>query len=251
MNLLSNAIKFTSQGSVTFDIKIVNSTENNISINFSVTDTGIGISSENQSKIFEAFSQEDNTTATKFGGTGLGTTIAKSIVELCNSKLEINSELGVGSNFFFIADFEICSSIFEDEDEDEDEDVTHNDCRILIAEDNETNQMIIEMILEDLCIENINILENGLVAFEEYKENHNEYDLILMDINMPVMDGLESTANIIKFEKDNNIKHTPIIALTANTIAGDKEKFLASGLDGYLAKPIKEIAVLEILKEFA
>ena len=119
--------------------------------------------------------------------------------------------------------------------------------KILIAEDSETNQMVIEMLLEDLDIENITMVNNGIEAFEEYKTNYDEYNLILMDINMPIMGGIESTSKILDFEKSNNIKHIPIIALTASTAEEEKKEFLENGLDGYLAKPIKEAELVEIL----
>ena len=119
--------------------------------------------------------------------------------------------------------------------------------KILIAEDSETNQMVIEMLLEDLDIENITMVNNGIEAFEEYKTNYDEYNLILMDINMPIMGGIESTLKILDFEKSNNIKHIPIIALTASTAEEEKKDFLGNGLDGYLAKPIKEAELVKIL----
>ena len=249
MNLLSNAIKFTSDGFVIFDIQLIKKDTNQATIKFIIEDTGIGIATEHQKKIFEPFKQEDSTTSIKFGGTGLGTSIAKNIVELHESKLELDSELGSGSRFYFTATFDICGQFFEEEEEEEEEACFENST-ILIAEDNETNQMVIEMLLEDLEIEDIAITNNGLEAFEEYRENYDKYDLILMDVNMPVLDGLGATKKILEFEKSNQIEHTAIIALTANTVAGDRQKFLDSGMDGYLAKPIKEHELIKVLKGF-
>ena len=199
--------------------------------------------------IFEAFAQEDQTTATKFGGTGLGTNIAKNIVELYDGQLEIKSEQGKGSEFFFTIELDIAKIENETEIEDAKLIKSFPNAKILIAEDNHTNQMVIEMLLEDFEIKDIAMVDDGEKAIEEYKNNQ-FYDIIFMDINMPIMGGIESATKIIEQEKENNILHTPIIALTANVMEEDKQKYIDIGFNGYLAKPVDEGELLKILNRY-
>jgi len=251
-NLLSNALKFTKEGEVIFEIRVLNKKDGKIKIRFAIIDTGIGIAKDKQKEIFEPFKQEDQTTATNFGGTGLGLSIVKELVELHNSKLELESNIGLGSEFAFEVEFDLCGkSLEEEEEEEEEEEVNFSNTHVLIAEDNETNQMVIEMLLEDFGIEKITITNDGLECVQEYIKRHKEFDLIFMDINMPKMDGVDATKKILEFEKlDGGLEHTPIVALTANSMAGDREKYLKNGFDEYLAKPIEEYKLLKILKKF-
>ena len=121
---------------------------------------------------------------------------------------------------------------------------------ILSIEDNDINQLVLEMVLEDLGIENITTVENGLQGLEEYKKNYSKYDLILMDINMPIMNGIESTMKIIEFEKENNIPHTPISAITANIANIGETECLDVGMDDYIAKPIAGNSIVDVLEKF-
>jgi CheY-like chemotaxis protein len=248
-NLLSNAVKFTKEGTITFEVDLISKNKENVTIKFNVKDTGIGIAKDKQNLIFEAFAQEDQTTSTKFGGTGLGTNIAKNIVELYDGKLEVKSELGVGSEFYFTITLNICNDKFELNEENKIEIKSFPNAKILVAEDNPTNQMVIEMLLEDFGIEDITLVDDGKDAFESYQNDTTKYDLILMDINMPIMGGIESLENIILFEQENNLQHIPTIALTANAM-DEEQKYQKIGFDGYLAKPVDEADLLKILNKF-
>ena len=359
-NLLSNAIKFTSEyGKIYFKIEVLNQNNETAKIRFSVKDSGIGMTPEQLKIIFNPFSQADSGISRKFGGTGLGLAICFDIVKILGSKIEVVSQIGSGSEFFFTMDFKIKELIDEnskksdisfaicDLSNDEDfikesvknylekigevfdikktPDVKANilfcfggnnlgtnlleykkqnneskivyvgdkdsldelalqnidydidlpiygskiyniiadnsninnsvitkssdtlkfNGKVLVAEDNINNQKLIEVLLKKLGIEPI-IVSNGLEALESYKEN--KYDLILMDINMPIMDGLKATQEIGLLK--NSYYDIPIVALTANSIAGDKEKYLAQGMDDYLSKPIEFDKLTAILDKY-
>ena len=362
-NILSNAIKFTPQnGKVFFDIKLLNIKNHRAKIKFSIKDEGIGISLENQKRIFEPFSQADGSISRKFGGTGLGLAICLNIVKLLGSEIKLESVENKGSTFFFELDFEIqdietidnskfeydfaiCSKIEDPENIKEhlintikhfgrvhegqniekcekidlifcfgDPELyeklsnrkKHFKCKavyvgnidkinnnnimkplmnyfldvpilgskisniikelksneesyeiieeenidkiykgnVLVAEDNSNNQLLIKLILEKFGL-NVTITQNGQIALDEYKKNN--YDLVLMDINMPIMDGLTALKHIREYELTTNT-YTPVVALTANTLKGDKEKFIQSGMDYYLSKPIQNDELINILE---
>ena len=245
-NLLSNAIKFTPMGgTVTLNVEMQNS-----KILFSVKDSGIGISKEYQKIIFEPFTQEDGSTTKKYGGTGLGLSISHKLAEFLGSELKVKSELGEGSEFSFSLDVECL-----DEDETlaftKDEDIIEVDFKnrhILLVEDNKSNQMFMEIILESIgCT--LDIANHGEEAVSMFKQK--SYDLILMDENMPVLNGMEATKRILTIESEKSLAHTPIVALTANAIKGDRERFLNAGMDEYLTKPLdKEVLIKVLLKTF-
>ncbi|RUM72239.1 MAG: hybrid sensor histidine kinase/response regulator [Sulfurovum sp.] len=375
INLLSNAIKFTSYGGeINLEIKkIQEEGDLNPKIHFSVQDNGIGMTEEQQSRIFEAFSQADVSVTRKYGGTGLGLTISSQFVELMGGKLELESTKDHGTTFYFslpleeiastepsyanaykdltigkyeqeiptkldkyleayfkyfgpsVKHFEsipdlkdlndegLCKSYWIDIDKAkqniidaianidksklivianvtsrakidelgvnsdnvifkpvtltkmksalqsaftespklEEETIPLRtakfDARILVTEDNIINQKLIKRILEEHGID-VDLASNGLEAFEKRKTN--DYDLLFMDIQMPVMDGIEATHEILDYEKDEEVPHTPIVALTANALKGDRERFMAEGMDEYLTKPIETAELLYILNKF-
>lgn len=381
INLLSNAVKFTnSGGSVSVDIRRVEGeTLNRARVRFQVKDNGIGVTSEQRSRIFEAFSQADTSITRKYGGTGLGLTISSRFVELMGSKLDLESEPGSGTTFFFTLEFEEIETLneplkgsfsninavilestskkklqttylkeyldyfgvsyttfheldelkmlerqvnydllFVDNDYTNDEDLLNyassseqlvlvtksyymkkidsmgidifkvlyeplNSTKIrstldsydveaftsrkqkatrrkkfdeknsrfaasvLVAEDNVINQKLIRRTLEDLGME-ITIANNGLEAFE--KRKNGDFDIIFMDIQMPVLDGIEATQEILDFEEDYGQHHIPIIALTANALKGDRERFLAAGMDEYTTKPLVRSEIISLLNNF-
>ncbi|MEA2029808.1 MAG: ATP-binding protein [Campylobacterota bacterium] len=366
VNLMSNAIKFTPlDGNVNVSIEIVEHFDDELDVKFVVKDSGIGISPEQQGKIFEAFSQEDSGTNRQYGGTGLGLTISNKLVGLMGSKLELESKKNHGSSFFFTLKMKsvlarttsqefnnlhalyylpnsqeittddetiekylqalssqsgICRNYNEVVDSKIDilfvkysaieleelkrllelnikvvllttvyskEEINkHNldlfkmlytpinfskikssfmllkgeeqikpqeeverfkDLKILVAEDNTMNQKLIKRVLEDMGIE-VTIVKNGEEAFKE--RTIGTYDMILMDIQMPIMSGVESTHAILKYEKENNLPHIPIVALTANALKGDREKYLAEGMDDYTTKPIQIHRVQEMLHSY-
>ncbi len=381
INLLSNAVKFTnSGGSISVDIRrVAGETLNRARVRFQVKDNGIGVTSEQKSRIFEAFSQADTSITRKYGGTGLGLTISSRFVELMGSKLDLESEPGSGTTFFFTLEFEEIETLneplkgsfsninavilesaskkklqttylkeyldyfgvsyttfheheelkmlerqvnydllFIDNDYTNDEDIISyassseqlvlitksyymkkidsmgidifkvlyeplNSTKIrttldsydveafttrkqkatrrkkfdekssrfaasvLVAEDNVINQKLIRRTLEDLGME-ITIANNGLEAFE--KRKNGEFDIIFMDIQMPVLDGIEATQEILDFEEDYGQHHIPIIALTANALKGDRERFLAAGMDEYTTKPLVRAEIISLLNNF-
>jgi len=240
INLISNAIKFTSEG----EINIIISKHNDDRIRFEVKDTGIGLSQEQQKNLFKSFSQADETTTRKYGGTGLGLIISKQLIELMDGKIWIESQEGVGSSFIFeleLREVEFTDNVLEDK-------ATINTSlfknqKILLVEDNKTNQLVILGLLDELEFD-IDIANNGLEAVNMHKQDNN-YKLILMDLQMPVMDGYEAT-KIIR-DTDKNI---PIIALTANVMKEDIEKTLSHGMNEHLHKPIDADKLLYVLHHY-
>ena len=381
INLLSNAVKFTSSaGSINVDIRKIATQEEGLTrVRFEVQDSGIGVTSEQKAKIFEAFSQADTSITRKYGGTGLGLTISARFIELMGGQLDLHSEPGEGTTFFFTIDFEeiealgesakgsfssinalilesthktkrqdtylreyldfygVSYTTFKDTDEletlqkqvsydllfsdyeyasEEDLEIyseapeelilltksyfmrkidsmgldifktiyeplnntklksvleSYNnenfkaqkakkekrkkfnadsskfDANVLVAEDNIINQKLIKRTLEELGL-TVDIASNGLEAFQKRKDGN--YDLIFMDIQMPFLDGTEATKEILEYEADYNQPHVPIIALTANALKGDRERFLRAGLDEYTTKPLVRAEILTLLNHF-
>lgn len=381
INLLSNAVKFTNNaGYINVKIKKIESeVVGKTRIQFEVQDSGVGISSEQRSKIFEAFSQADTSITRKYGGTGLGLTISFKFIDLMGGNLDLHSEIGTGTTFFFTLDFEEVETLnesskgsfsnlnalvlknphktkkqetylrryldfynvgyttFKDVNElqtlrkqnvydmifvdyeyttqdkleqfsqlDEalvlltkshfmktidtldidifktiyeplniskikqvlstyndsdfsarkarqakvrkfDEGVNKFDAKVLVAEDNIINQKLIKRTLEDLGLR-VDVASNGLEAFQKRKDSN--FDLIFMDIQMPFLDGMEATGEILDYEEDYNQPHVPIIALTANALKGDRERFLEAGLDEYTTKPLIRAEIISILNMF-
>ena len=378
INLISNAIKFTNtHGTVDVFIEKLSENSNSTTLKFLVKDSGVGITDEQQNKIFEAFSQADSSTSRKFGGTGLGLAISSRLVSIMGGELDIESDVGVGSSFYFTLDFDkqdhetaydmtrhtdltiglvlpeksinrqvdknltlyintlgatlkiyYGNEIFNTADnllpdlllidhkyskrENElsrlvnintkvvlistgnlknevketineiykviykpinfskiskllDESILtyanesnkiksitlkeelFTDTHALIAEDNIINQKLILKILQDFGLE-VSIANNGEEAVALRKQNH--YDIIFMDIQMPIMGGIEATQKILEFEKDNGAKHVPIIALTANALQGDREKYIDAGMDNYTAKPINIEQIKFLIEEY-
>ncbi|PHS33686.1 MAG: hybrid sensor histidine kinase/response regulator [Sulfurovum sp.] len=375
INLLSNAIKFTSYGGEINLIikKIHNEGDLNPKISFSVQDDGIGMTKDQQGRIFEAFSQADVSVTRKYGGTGLGLTISSQFVELMGGELELESAKDHGTTFFFdlpleeiisneinyihsfsdvtigkyeqeiptkldnyledyfkyfgpsikhfesisslkeLTDNDICKNYWIDIDKAKQNilDAIHNldkeklivianvtsrskieelniiqdnviykpvtlskikntlikstsylpqiieealpahatkfDAKVLVTEDNIINQKLIKRILEEHGI-TVELANNGLESFEKRRNNH--YDLLFMDIQMPVMDGIEATHEILDYEEEEEVPHVPIVALTANALKGDRERFLNEGMDEYITKPIETSELLYVLNKF-
>lgn len=248
-NLISNAIKFTSEGGdVTLQIHYC--TDNN-TVKISVIDTGVGIAKENLEKIFEAFSQEDLSTTRKYGGTGLGLSISSHLVKLMGSELKVQSTIDKGSKFYFALPVEICpeESYSSKIENNKANTVASSSLKghVLLVEDNKTNQMLMSIILDDLGI-TYDITNDGAESILSFKAN--KYDVILMDENMPIMNGIEASKQIREIEKENSLTLTPIIAVTANALTGDKEKFLEAGMDDYIPKPYSEEDIVKTLHKY-
>ncbi|MEA3290461.1 MAG: response regulator [Campylobacterota bacterium] len=248
-NLIGNAIKFTpSNGEVKFQI-LLDKDKNNLL--FSIQDSGIGIAPQNHDKVFELFSQAESTTTKKFGGTGLGLSISSKLVEMLGGKISLESDVGKGAKFYFnIPLKEYKKNEIKHKEEKRCDLVTRTkkfDNHILLVEDNKTNQTLMTIILKKLGL-TFDIANDGVEAVRMYKQGN--YDLVLMDENMPNMNGSEASEVIRKYEKESSLRYTPIIALTANAIKGDREKFLKAGMDEYLTKPLDKEKLIKFLSYF-
>ena len=238
INLVNNALKFTSEGGITISVELQEKASKRTNILIKITDTGIGISEEGKQKLFKSFSQTDASTTRKYGGTGLGLSISKRLVELMNGEIGIESEEGKGTTFWFNLAFGTAGNVKTIEVNGKGKDKTKkSSLNILLAEDNPINQRVAMFNLKKMG-HHVDIAENGKLALELFIKN--KYDIILMDIQMPEMDGLDATKQIRFYEKNNHDKGIiPIIAMTANAMRGDKEKFINQGMSGYISKPFK------------
>ena len=244
INLIGNAIKFTSEGDILLKV-LLDQTEqqlNDFKVCFSVKDNGIGMNKEQQGKIFESFSQADSTTTRKYGGTGLGLTICKQLSELMGGGIKVDSEPGNGSTFSFTVKLGLGNPEALDEIKKEKIIDTKNikPLRILLAEDNKMNVKLALTFLKKAG-HSICVAENGQKALDEL--NKGQFDVILMDVEMPEMDGLEATAFIREGRCGVEKKTIPIIAMTAHSLPEYKEKVFEAGMDGFITKPI-DLALL-------
>jgi len=217
-------------------------------LRFTVSDTGVGIASDKLASVFERFTQADSSTTRRFGGSGLGLTISKRLVELMGGRIWVTSEIDKGSVFVFAVPFEVSTAANRPVSAPvgADADAPPPALRILMAEDSPDNCTITLAYLEDMPYQ-IDVAETGLIACEMFKTGH--YDVVLMDRQMPVMDGLTATRTLRAWEKANGRPPTPIIALTASALKGDRETCLAAGCTAYLTKPIKQDALLQAIRD--
>ncbi|TWU20305.1 Autoinducer 2 sensor kinase/phosphatase LuxQ [Novipirellula galeiformis] len=245
VNLLSNAIKFTDRGEINLRVEHQEQSERGVTLLFSITDTGIGIPADRLNRLFQSFSQVDSSINRKYGGSGLGLSICKAIVEKMGGQIGVESREGVGSRFWFTANFRLCeagdlpaldeASLVPKPAMEKKASGT----RILLAEDNKINQLFTREMLSRFGW-NCDVVENGLEVLKALAGK--SYDIVLMDCQMPTMDGFVTTKKIRESEaKKKNGKDTPlvIVALTANAIQGDRERCLNAGMDDYLAKPFE------------
>jgi hypothetical protein len=233
-NLIGNAVKFTSQGSIRVAARLLGRTDENTRVAIDVADSGIGIAPEMQSAIFSAFVQADSSTARRHGGTGLGLTISARLVEMMGGSIRVTSEPGRGSTFSFDVVLKAAAEGSHAPAPAAPAIAPSSPLSVLVAEDNLVNQRLIVRLLERAG-HRITLASNGREVVALYSQGH--YDVILMDVQMPEVDGLQATAQIRALEAAVG-RSVPIIALTAHAMAGDREKFLAAGVDAYLPKPI-------------
>lgn len=237
LNLVNNAVKFTEQGQVRLAVEVIDKSDSDIELAFSVTDTGIGMTEQQQAGLFQAFTQADTSITRNYGGTGLGLAICKQLVELMHGEIGVESKPGQGSRFHFrvrfalgrsdrIAAPELKSPLSPDTIN-----LLHG-VRLLLVEDNEINQQVAEGLLTRAGI-SIRIVHNGQQAVEAVRED--AFDAVLMDMQMPVMDGLEATRLI---RADESFHDLPVIAMTANAMPGDRERCLQAGMNDHIAKPV-------------
>lgn len=273
LNLVSNALKFTEEGAVCVTAHVEEEREEEILLRFTVTDTGIGISDNKKKLLFKNFSQLDDSTTRKYGGTGLGLTISKQLCELMGGTIGVNSSEGVGSEFWFTACFQKCAlrhgEIAEHTTAKNDPSVfieaatpalvpadqnptiandSDNPAPLLIAEDNPINQQVMAGILGKLGFSQIEMAQNGLEVLQ--KLENKRFQLILMDLSMPMMDGLTTTEKIRSQTFSCNANTLPIVALTAHAIKGDREMCLESGMNDYLTKPVNPQELKRILDKW-
>lgn len=258
MNLVENAIKFTQAGGVVVNVVRENEEQGKVVLHFSVADTGIGIDPDKQELIFESFTQADGSTTRRFGGTGLGTTISKHLVEMMGGGIWVESQPGQGSTFHFRIPFKKVQFPHLQEpappspsqgpdagDGQQAEAVPGRPLKILVAEDNAVNQKLILALLERQG-HRVALVSDGRQAVEAVKRE--PFELVLMDVEMPVMSGVEATAAIREYEEEHG-GHLPIVAMTAHALKGDRERFLAAGMDAYLSKPIEITILVSVIRQ--
>ncbi|HEY1195389.1 GAF domain-containing hybrid sensor histidine kinase/response regulator [Flavobacterium sp.] len=239
VNLVGNSLKFTNEGEVTFSVKKIEETEDDYTLKFSVKDTGIGINKDKLTTIFERFTQGEESTTRTYGGTGLGLNIVKQLVELQYGEIHVKSTPNRGSEFFFILKYRKT-----DQTEAAPKLMTKNSLgqlKILLCEDNALNQKLAKSVITNFGFD-LDIAHNGEEGIELLSQNH--YDLILMDLQMPVKDGYQTT-EYIRNEMDSKI---PIIAMTAHSLVGEQERCYKSGMNAYVPKPFKQAVLLKAIK---
>ncbi len=274
LNLLGNAVKFTDKGSVRLEIKPENPDsarpDGGLDLLFAVVDTGVGVPPAQQEMIFEAFAQADPSVTRRYGGTGLGLAITSRLVELMGGRIWIKSEPGQGSTFYFRVHLGIAEpsqagqtdheltkmpgstvSPQKETATDPADDMGHDlrRLRILLAEDNPVNQEVAGLMLREMGHEVV-VVSDGRAVLDALESGSDPYDLVLMDVQMPILNGLEATAMIRKAEA-GQAKHQPIIAMTAYAMQGDRERCLAAGMDDYISKPIKARVLIDMLTKWS
>ena len=253
INLGGNAIKFTAQGEVRVRVLLKHLTAREAVLAFEVTDTGIGLLPEQQVRIFESFAQADVSTSRKFGGTGLGLSISQRLLGLMESKLQVRSEFGRGSSFYFDLTLKLPSVSLTE--------LTHvgplkrldttsfkllKDLRVLVAEDNLINQVVVKTMLEQEGA-TVTLVENGQLAIDALFFSPTDFDVVLMDVQMPIMDGLTATRLI---RQQLELTKLPIIAMTANVMPLDRQNCILAGMDGHIGKPFNINRLVELLQEY-
>jgi len=233
LNLVSNAVKFTSRGKITMSVRLVDEDEEKVSIEFAVSDTGVGIAENKLGKIFENFQQASSGTSRLYGGTGLGLAIVKQLVEPQGGTIRVKSKLNEGSVFSFVLKFQKTDAKTVPEDEMAQLELENKNIKVLVVEDIALNQLLMKTLLDDFGFER-DLAANGKIAIEKLEAN--SYDIILMDLQMPEMNGFEAT-EYIRNKMNSKI---PIIALTADVTTVDLAKCKAVGMNDYIAKPVNE-----------
>jgi signal transduction histidine kinase len=250
MNLVDNAVKFTPEGEIVAQALIGKIGEDETTLLFSVSDTGIGIPKDKQDVIFQPFIQADGSTTRKYGGTGLGLAICRHLVKLMGGEIWVEGDVGAGSTFSFTARFELSKGsaaeplpVTKTAEPNGD---SRRGLRILMAEDNTVNQKLVSRLLEKRGYSVVTVAD-GHEALEALKKE--QFDVVLMDVHMPSMGGFEATAEIRKRERDSPAPPVRIIAMTASAMKGDRERCLAAGMDGYVSKPISDKELFDTIEE--
>jgi CheY-like chemotaxis protein len=248
-NLVGNAIKFTDRGRVAVRVDVQERSQGRILLHFEVADTGIGIPADRQHAVFEAFTQADGSTTRRYGGTGLGLTISRTLVEMMGGRIWLESELGLGSRFHFttrvtLGEPEAAVAAASERDRAHGAVVASRHLRILLTEDNLVNQRLAARLLEKQG-HTVWVASNGREALDVL--DRERFDVALLDVQMPEVDGFEATAQIRAREQTAG-GHLPIVAMTAHAMSGDRERCLAAGMDGYLPKPIDPVNLAQEIR---
>jgi CheY-like chemotaxis protein len=245
LNLVGNAMKFTQNGFVRVSANVEESSSEGMTIHFTVADSGIGIPLDKQEAVFQAFTQADCSISRQHGGTGLGLTISTKLVSLAGGRIYLKSEVGVGTEFHFTMVF--AEAIATEADRQVMESmalpIVLGKLHMLVADDNTINQRLIKTLLERAG-HSVEIAANGRLAVEAFKRAGSSYDVILMDVQMPEIDGYQATREIRDLEGVQDLGHVPIVALTAHAMEGDRQRCLNAGMDGYATKPVEINALL-------
>jgi len=253
LNLVGNAIKFTSRGQVTVRVRPETAVDDQVRLLFAVSDTGIGIPLEKQKMIFEAFAQADASTTRKYGGTGLGLAISNQLVQLMGGRISVESQPEIGSTFYFTIPFRIVhrpharKKMPAGQSGSQKLKAASLPLRVLLVEDNAVNQKLASALLRKLK-HRVTLANNGQAAIHELEKR--SFDLILMDVQMPVMGGIETT-EIIRKQEERSGAHIPIIAMTAHAMVGDRDRMLRAGMDDYISKPLRSDELFRAIERFA
>ncbi len=249
VNLVSNALKFTKHGEVKISIDVVNKDVDSVELRVTVADTGIGIPEAAQDTLFDAFTQADGSTTRKYGGTGLGLAIVSQLVDMMGGSLGMESVEGKGSSFWFTAKLQVAAAVpYASAATIGGNENLKLDARILMVEDNPINQMVAQKMLEKIGLK-ATLATNGIEALQCLDEQ--SFDLVLMDCQMPEMDGFDATREIRKLEiKALDQKRLPVIAMTANVMSGDRERCLEVGMDDYIGKPVQRDQLAAVLSKW-
>jgi signal transduction histidine kinase len=247
VNFVGNAVKFTNNGKITIRAKVLEQTKESAMLRFEVEDTGIGIPKEKHEYIFDKFTQVDSSSTRKFGGVGLGLSICKTLVNMMGGKIGVISETGKGSTFWIEISLPVNNVASKPEEKSENKpQLSKFKANVLIAEDMIDNSYVLQAMLENLgCC--ATIVHDGKEALKQVEENHDKYDIILMDCQMPVMDGYSATRAIRSKPWGNSI---PIIAVTAHALNEDRKKCLESGMTDYITKPVKFVDIEKVLGRY-
>jgi CheY-like chemotaxis protein len=244
LNLVSNSVKFTSSGGVNIDLKVIEDNEKSVRIRFAVSDTGIGIANNKLNTIFESFKQAEADTTRNYGGTGLGLAISKRLIELHDSRINVDSVLGQGSTFWFTITF---NKIEDNTVKDKNKVEAELNVNVLVVDDNQINRLLINKVLKKWGA-SAEFAENGIEAIEKL-ELHKNFDVVLMDINMPLMGGLEATG-IIRSKSDPYFQKLPIIALTASALSNQMGQIEDAGMNDYILKPFDPKSLYDKLSRY-
>jgi len=243
LNLVSNAVKFTDAGGVNIDVDVLEESEKNVRIRFAVTDTGIGIAKDKLNTIFESFKQAEADTTRKYGGTGLGLAISKRLVELYDSRINVDSVLGQGSTFWFTITFNKANSKTISSSKME----MGLNLNVLVVDDNQINRILVNKVLQRWGTK-VDFAENGQQAIDKVEANKN-YDVVLMDVHMPIMGGLEAT-EILRAKTDPYFQQLPILALTASMLSSEVNEMSSAGMNDFILKPFEPKTLFDKLSKY-